>query len=75
VSNWNYNSFSVYLLARSYRESGKTEHPDAPVIYLSTGAWNTAPLLTRFLPLLLGFLCMSWSCAALSWSVEDATPS
>ncbi|MEI2731825.1 MAG: phosphatase domain-containing protein [Dermatophilaceae bacterium] len=25
------------------------EHPDAPVIYLSTGAWNTAPTLARFL--------------------------
>jgi len=26
-----------------------TAHPDAPVIYLSTGAWNVAPTLTRFL--------------------------
>ena len=25
------------------------EHPGAPIIYLSTGAWNTAPTLTRFL--------------------------
>lgn len=25
------------------------EGPDAPVFYLSTGAWNTAPTLTRFL--------------------------
>lgn len=25
------------------------EHPAAPVIYLSTGAWNVAPTLTRFL--------------------------
>lgn len=25
------------------------KHPDAPVIYLSTGAWNVAPALTRFL--------------------------
>lgn len=25
------------------------DHPDAPVIYLSTGAWNTAETLTRFL--------------------------
>lgn len=25
------------------------EHPGAPVIYLSTGAWNTAPMLERFL--------------------------
>ncbi len=24
-------------------------HPDSPVIYLSTGAWNVAPTLTRFL--------------------------
>ncbi len=29
VSNWNYNSFSVFLLARSYRVSGKTQHLDA----------------------------------------------
>ncbi|MCB1274426.1 MAG: DUF2183 domain-containing protein [Leucobacter sp.] len=26
-----------------------TAHPGAPVIYLSTGAWNVAPVLTRFL--------------------------
>jgi phosphatidate phosphatase APP1 len=26
-----------------------TAHPDAPVFYLSTGAWNVAPTLTRFL--------------------------
>jgi phosphatidate phosphatase APP1 len=25
------------------------EHPGAPTFYLSTGAWNTAPTLTRFL--------------------------
>ena len=25
------------------------EHPGAPIIYLSTGAWNTAPTLNRFL--------------------------
>lgn len=25
------------------------EHPDAPVIYLSTGPWNAAPTLARFL--------------------------
>lgn len=25
------------------------EHPDAPVIYLSTGPWNVAPTLSRFL--------------------------
>ncbi len=27
----------------------KREHPGAPVVYLSTGAWNVAPVLTRFL--------------------------
>jgi len=26
-----------------------TAHPGAPVVYLSTGAWNVAPTLTRFL--------------------------
>ena len=26
-----------------------SEHPGAPCVYLSTGAWNTAPPLTRFL--------------------------
>jgi hypothetical protein len=31
VSNWNYNSFSVFLLARSYRANGNTEHLDAAV--------------------------------------------
>lgn len=25
------------------------EHPDAPIVYLSTGAWNVAPTLNRFL--------------------------
>lgn len=25
------------------------EHPGAPIVYVSTGAWNTAPTLTRFL--------------------------
>lgn len=25
------------------------EHPGAPLVYVSTGAWNTAPTLTRFL--------------------------
>ena len=35
-------------MATLYRELLK-ERPDAPVIYLSTGAWNTAPTLTRFL--------------------------
>ena len=27
----------------------KVEHPEAPVIYLSTGPWNAAPTLARFL--------------------------
>lgn len=27
----------------------RREHPASPVIYLSTGAWNVAPTLTRFL--------------------------
>jgi phosphatidate phosphatase APP1 len=27
----------------------RREHPNSPVIYLSTGAWNVAPTLTRFL--------------------------
>ena len=35
-------------MATMYREL-LAEHPEAPVIYLSTGAWNTAPWLTRFL--------------------------
>jgi phosphatidate phosphatase APP1 len=35
-------------MATLYRELLE-EHPEAPVIYLSTGAWNTAPTLTRFL--------------------------
>jgi phosphatidate phosphatase APP1 len=47
------------------------EHPGAPVFYLSTGAWNVAPALTRFLsrhlypagPLLL----TDWGPTADSW--------
>jgi phosphatidate phosphatase APP1 len=35
-------------MATMYREL-LAERPDTPFIYLSTGAWNTAPLLTRFL--------------------------
>ena len=35
-------------MATMYREL-LAEQPNAPIIYLSTGAWNTAPLLTRFL--------------------------
>jgi phosphatidate phosphatase APP1 len=27
----------------------KVEHPEAPVIYLSTGPWNAAPTLARFI--------------------------
>ncbi|SDZ30112.1 Phosphatidate phosphatase APP1 [Herbiconiux ginsengi] len=32
-----------------FLERMMTEHPGAPVIYLSTGAWNVAPTLSRFL--------------------------
>lgn len=35
-------------MATMYREL-LAAHPEAPVVYLSTGAWNTAPQLTRFL--------------------------
>ncbi|HRA74922.1 MAG TPA: DUF2183 domain-containing protein [Propionicimonas sp.] len=35
-------------MARFYREL-LAEHPGAPVVYLSTGAWNTHDFLTRFL--------------------------
>jgi phosphatidate phosphatase APP1 len=35
-------------MATLYREL-LDERPDAPVIYLSTGAWNTAPTLARFI--------------------------
>jgi phosphatidate phosphatase APP1 len=35
-------------MATMYREL-LAERPEAPVVYLSTGAWNTAPQLTRFL--------------------------
>jgi phosphatidate phosphatase APP1 len=35
-------------MATMYRELLKA-HPGAPMVYLSTGAWNTAPTLTRFL--------------------------
>ncbi len=35
-------------MATLYRELLE-DHPEAPVVYLSTGAWNTAPTLTRFL--------------------------
>lgn len=35
-------------MATMYREL-LAARPEAPVVYLSTGAWNTAPQLTRFL--------------------------
>ncbi|WP_137122817.1 App1 family protein [Segeticoccus rhizosphaerae] len=35
-------------MAQLYREL-LDEHPGAPIFYLSTGAWNTAPTLSRFL--------------------------
>jgi len=40
---------SVVLgMAPMYREI-LDHHPGAPIVYVSTGAWNTAPTLTRFL--------------------------
>jgi phosphatidate phosphatase APP1 len=35
-------------MATMYREL-PDQHPGAPMVYVSTGAWNTAPTLTRFL--------------------------
>jgi len=35
-------------MARLYRDL-LAEHPDAPVVYVSTGAWNAAPAIGRFL--------------------------
>ena len=35
-------------MATLYR-SIEAEHPDAPFVYLSTGAWNVAPVLEQFL--------------------------
>ena len=32
-----------------FLERTAREHPGSPIIYLSTGAWNVAPTLTRFL--------------------------
>lgn len=32
-----------------FYERVRQHHPDAPFLYLSTGAWNAAPALTRFL--------------------------
>ena len=39
---------TVSGMAELYREIGEA-HPDVFVVYLSTGAWNTAPALTSFL--------------------------
>jgi phosphatidate phosphatase APP1 len=39
---------AVRGMAELYR-SVLAANPDAPVVYLSTGAWNVAPTLTRFL--------------------------
>lgn len=39
---------SVPGMARMYQRL-LAEHPSAPVVYVSTGAWNTYPFLTRFL--------------------------
>ena len=35
-------------MATMYREL-LAEHPGAPIVYVSTGAWNLVPALTRFL--------------------------
>lgn len=35
-------------MARLYREILE-HHPEAPVVYVSTGAWNAAPAMSRFL--------------------------
>jgi phosphatidate phosphatase APP1 len=35
-------------MAPMYRDL-LAEHPGAPIVYVSTGAWNTAPTLNRFL--------------------------
>lgn len=39
---------SVPGMARMYQQL-LAEHPGAPVVYVSTGAWNTYPFLRRFL--------------------------
>lgn len=51
-----WNTFVLTEHARSpvpgmavFYERWATGHPGAPVIYLSTGAWNVAPTLARFL--------------------------
>ena len=48
-----------------------SQHPGAPVIYLSTGAWNVAPTLTRFLSRNLypagALLLTDWGPTADAW--------
>ncbi len=51
-----WNTFVLDVHARTptpgmavFLERLTKEHPGAPVIYLSTGAWNVAPTLSRFL--------------------------
>ncbi|MFB2555100.1 App1 family protein [Herbiconiux liangxiaofengii] len=51
-----WNTFVLDVHARTptpgmsvFLERLTVDHPAAPVIYLSTGAWNVAPTLTRFL--------------------------
>jgi phosphatidate phosphatase APP1 len=48
-----------------------SRHPGAPLIYLSTGAWNVAPTLTRFLSRNLypagALLLTDWGPTADSW--------
>ncbi len=39
---------AVLGMATMYRDL-LAEHPGAPIVYVSTGAWNTVPHLTRFL--------------------------
>ncbi|WP_368492277.1 App1 family protein [Cutibacterium sp.] len=39
---------SIPGMARMYQKLLE-RHPDAPVVYVSTGAWNTYPFLVRFL--------------------------
>ncbi|HET7399180.1 MAG TPA: phosphatase domain-containing protein [Intrasporangium sp.] len=42
------NRHAVHGMAPFYR-AVLSAHPGAPTVYVSTGAWNTAPPLTRFL--------------------------
>jgi len=51
-----YNTFVVQEQSRrpvpgmaTLYDAVLAEHPGAPTVYVSTGAWNTAPTLTRFL--------------------------